>query len=338
LAHAHQAGLIHRDVKPANLLVDRKNVVKVLDLGLARFAEEDKGSLTVAYDENVLGTADYLAPEQAIDSHGVDHRADIYSLGCTMYFLLTGRPPFPEGSLPQRLMQHQKQMPPSIRETRPDIPVELVDICMKMIAKKPDQRYQSMFDVARSLNSWLVTKGKGKVDEPSSHSSGHLLKGTRLGGASRRNVKPLQTRPAAGKIETPSPKLAPPSEEDYSLADTSPGEKSPTIKGPGRGGKSDIFGGSSTKSHTRTTRKTGSTPGIGKKPPPLPQPLDDLPAISDAFQALNHLPSTVPLQHQPLNSGNSQYRGDSGIPLWVWISAAVALVLVVFFIVMMLSH
>ncbi len=122
LAHAHQAGLIHRDVKPANLLVDRKNVVKVLDLGLARFTDEDRASLTVQYDENVLGTADYLAPEQAIDSHGVDARADIYSLGCSLYYLLTGHPPFPDGTLPQRLMAHQKQPPPSIRLDRPRCP------------------------------------------------------------------------------------------------------------------------------------------------------------------------------------------------------------------------
>ena len=82
LSHAHQSGLIHRDIKPANLLVDQRNVVKVLDLGLARFADEERASLTVAYDENVLGTADYLSPEQALNSHGVDARADIYSLGC----------------------------------------------------------------------------------------------------------------------------------------------------------------------------------------------------------------------------------------------------------------
>jgi len=159
LEHAHRAGLIHRDIKPANLLLDGHNVVKVLDLGLARFTGEDQASLTVAYDENVLGTADYLAPEQAIDSHSVDARADIYSLGCSFYFLLTGNPPFPDGTLPQRLMMHQKSPPPEIRDRRPDAPDDLLEICLKMMAKKPSARFQSAQDVADALADWLRAHG-----------------------------------------------------------------------------------------------------------------------------------------------------------------------------------
>ena len=156
LSYAHESGLIHRDVKPAHLMVDRQGVVKVLDVGTARLIVDDHGWVTLALEENVLEAADYLAPEQANDSHAVDHRADIYSLGCTMYFLLTGRPPFPEGTLPQRLMQHQQKMPADIREFRPDVPIELVDICMKMIAKRPEERYQTMSEVSQSLKSWLA--------------------------------------------------------------------------------------------------------------------------------------------------------------------------------------
>ena len=163
LAQAHAAKLIHRDVKPANLLVDARGVVKVLDLGLARFTEEDdsKASLTVQFDENVLGTADYLAPEQAINSHDVDARVDIYSLGCAFYYLLTGHPPFPDGTLPQRLMAHQRTPPPSILIDRPDCPADLVEICMKMMAKKAGNRYQSMLDVAQVLQGWLASNGSG---------------------------------------------------------------------------------------------------------------------------------------------------------------------------------
>ena len=126
-------------------------MVKVLDLGLARFTDEEMASLTVAYDENVLGTADYLPPEQALNSHDVDARADIYSLGCALYYLLTGHPPFPEGTLPQRLMAHQKTPPPDINQDRPDVPADLVAICDKMMAKKPDERYQSAQEVADTL-------------------------------------------------------------------------------------------------------------------------------------------------------------------------------------------
>ncbi len=161
LSHAHAAALIHRDVKPANLLVDPKGVLKVLDLGLARFTDESQASLTVQFDENVLGTADYLAPEQAIDSHGVDARADIYSLGCSLYYLLTGHPPFPDGTLPQRLMAHQRTPPPSILIDRPDCPSDLIEICLKMMAKKAADRYQSMNEVALALQRWLKDYNSG---------------------------------------------------------------------------------------------------------------------------------------------------------------------------------
>ena len=159
LAHAHSVSLIHRDVKPANLLVDPKGVVKILDLGLALFSDSEEASLTVAHNENVLGTADYLAPEQAVNSHRVDHRADIYGLGCSLYFVLTGHPPFPEGSLAQRIAKHQSQMPEDIRKDRPDCPRDLADICMKMMQKRPEKRYANMRDVADALIGWLVNHG-----------------------------------------------------------------------------------------------------------------------------------------------------------------------------------
>jgi serine/threonine-protein kinase len=158
LAAAHRAALIHRDIKPSNLLVDRYGTVKVLDLGLAKFSESEEASLTVAYDETVLGTADYLSPEQARDSHSVDPRTDIYSLGCTLYFLLTGHPPFPKGSIPQRLLKHQTEMPASIFVDRPDAPADLVAICERMMAKQADQRYQNANEVAEALRNWLSTQ------------------------------------------------------------------------------------------------------------------------------------------------------------------------------------
>jgi len=155
LSYAHGRGLIHRDIKPANLLVDTSGTVKILDLGLARFSDESLASLTVDYDENMIGTVDYLAPEQALDSHNVDARADIYSLGCTLYFMLTGAPPFGDGTIPQRLMKHQKEEPLSIRRKRPDAPEELLTICNRMMAKTPAARYQTAAEVSELLTAWI---------------------------------------------------------------------------------------------------------------------------------------------------------------------------------------
>ncbi|MBS0264590.1 MAG: serine/threonine protein kinase, partial [Planctomycetes bacterium] len=160
LHHAHRMGMVHRDIKPGNILLDEKGTIKLLDLGLARFFHEgDEHSLTVKHDEKVLGTADYLSPEQALDSHTVDVRSDIYSLGCTFYYLLTAHPPFPEGTLAQRLLCHQTKAPRPVAEERPDIPPALVAILEKMMAKNPDDRYQTAKDAAMALLEHLNESG-----------------------------------------------------------------------------------------------------------------------------------------------------------------------------------
>jgi serine/threonine protein kinase len=157
LEHAHLSGLIHRDIKPGNILVERSGVVKILDMGLARFFNDEDDVLTKKFDENVLGTADYLAPEQAQDSHTVDIRADIYSLGATFYFLLTGRTIFGEGTVAQKLMWHMSRQPKTVNEFRPEVPAGIAMILGKMLAKEPADRYQAPGDVAAALEPYTQT-------------------------------------------------------------------------------------------------------------------------------------------------------------------------------------
>ena len=166
LAHAHAIGVIHRDVKPSNILVNQQGEVKVLDLGLALLDEQVyEGRITHIPEDTILGTADYLAPEQARDSHKVDARADIYALGGVLYFCLTGHPPFPEGSVPMRLLAHQQSEPASILIDRPDAPEDLVALCKKMMSKEPDHRQQSAEEVVHDFEGWLVRNGYAEAEE-----------------------------------------------------------------------------------------------------------------------------------------------------------------------------
>jgi serine/threonine protein kinase len=152
LAHAHAAGLVHRDIKPGNLIVDTTGTVKILDMGLARFLQEGGEVLT----QGVLGTPDYLAPEQVEDSHRVDIRADIYSLGATLYYCLTGRPPFAEGTPAQKMIAHQTREPPPIGTFRPGVPIELEEVVGTMMAKSPANRYQTPAEVVEALTPWAA--------------------------------------------------------------------------------------------------------------------------------------------------------------------------------------
>jgi eukaryotic-like serine/threonine-protein kinase len=164
LQHAHEKGLVHRDVKPHNLIMAlREGLIKVADLGLARLPRAGNEEVTAALTNGksgssltpvgavLMGTADYLAPEQALDFHATDIRADIYSLGCTLYYLLAGQPPFKASTLAEKLVKHQQVEPPALQEFRPDVPAELGRIVRKMLAKRPQDRYQTPAEVALAL-------------------------------------------------------------------------------------------------------------------------------------------------------------------------------------------
>jgi serine/threonine protein kinase len=164
LQHAFERGLVHRDIKPANLLVAAENdVLKILDMGLARLerARDDASTPSfVTQDGVVLGTPDYIAPEQALTPHAVDIRADIYSLGCTLYYLFTAQPPFPAGTLAQKLLWHQQADPAAIQGLRAEVPDRLTAVLCKMMAKRPQDRYHVPIEVAAALEPFCQTNGK----------------------------------------------------------------------------------------------------------------------------------------------------------------------------------
>lgn len=161
LEAAHAQGVIHRDVKPGNVMIDPAGAVRVLDLGLARVIEatarfgQSAGTLTRtgAY----MGTVDFIAPEQADDAKAADGRADVYGLGCTLYFLLTGKPPFPGDTVLKRLMAHQQRPAPSIRAARPEAPEGLEEVYLRMMAKRPADRPQTMSELVLALEACRTT-------------------------------------------------------------------------------------------------------------------------------------------------------------------------------------
>jgi serine/threonine protein kinase/sugar lactone lactonase YvrE len=157
LQHAHERGLVHRDVKPGNLLLEKGGTVKVLDLGLARLFA-DRSNLTRDLGGVAIGTADYMAPEQALDSHDVDIRADVYSLGVTFYTLLTGKPPFAAESVTQKLLAHHMREPEPLAKVRPDLPAELAGVVARMMAKRPEDRYQEPAEVVEALEPWATAR------------------------------------------------------------------------------------------------------------------------------------------------------------------------------------
>lgn len=150
LQHAFEKGMVHRDIKPHNLLLTSTGAIKILDMGLARMqADEDASTLT--QEGSVMGTLDYVSPEQAISAHTVDIRSDLYSLGCTFHFLLTGQVPFPGGAAMEKLSKHAFHEPTPVDQLRKDVPAGVAAVVRKLMAKKPDERFQTPAELAVAL-------------------------------------------------------------------------------------------------------------------------------------------------------------------------------------------
>jgi len=153
LEHACQRGLVHRDIKPSNVLVTAQGRAKLVDMGLARHHRLDPESEDITASGVTLGTFDYISPEQARDPRAADVRSDLYSLGCTLYFMLTGRPPFPEGTVLQKLLKHSGEEPSDPRHVRPDLDEQVVEIMSRLLEKKPVDRYQHPRELMADLDS-----------------------------------------------------------------------------------------------------------------------------------------------------------------------------------------
>ena len=153
LEYAHNEGIIHRDIKPSNLVLDTEGCVKILDLGLARVEDPDARQFELTQAGSVMGTVDYMPPEQAIDTKTADRRADLYSLGCTLHYLLTGKPPFEGETIMVKMLGHREQTPPDLTQARQDVHPQLNRIFQKLMAKLPEARYQTAGELIAALES-----------------------------------------------------------------------------------------------------------------------------------------------------------------------------------------
>lgn len=305
LQHAYEQKFVHRDVRPANLLVDRAGVVKILDFGLVRSEAEETGELTrQAVDRSILGTEDYIAPEQSVDSSKVDIRADLYSLGATLYFLLTGSTLFPDCPPGERMIWHQVKNPTPVNKVRPEVPLKLAGVVHKLLRKKPDERYATPMEVFEALtpfvasevppvpeHGWIperegrVAAGRGAVPKPPSG----IVSG-------RAAVPPagvaLPFPSPAAPVVTPGPVgQTGPASDVFAPTFTNTPAPVPTKKKPGR---DDRGSGDAPSDRPRGGRKpqadidtTPNATGDSETPPrkrrrPAPEPVEDNEDAPDA--------------------------------------------------------
>ena len=223
LAHAAAHGVTHRDVKPSNIIVTPQKRAKLIDMGLARLLKNDVVD-DLTESGVTLGTFDYISPEQARDPRDADVRSDVYSLGCTFYYMLVGTPPFPEGTMLQKLLQHQGDEPPDVREANPAIPIEVAAVVKKMMRKNPDDRYQTpeslildLREIADMIGVRVAGRGfadlsadESRAARPTPRAPAAIVCGVFLAFVAVLYWNPGGSEPMLPVVETPVASIAPP--------------------------------------------------------------------------------------------------------------------------------
>jgi serine/threonine protein kinase/CubicO group peptidase (beta-lactamase class C family) len=254
LQHAFEKQMVHRDIKPQNLILARegkKHIVKVLDFGLAKVMREKSEDTGLTSEGRMMGTPDYIAPEQALDAARADIRADIYSLGCTLYYLLAGRPPFSGSSLSAILLAHQMEEARPLNLVRPEVAEELAAVVRKMMAKTPGKRYQTPLEVVQALAPFVK---QGATPKPSPEPS--------LGAAKAAVATPVKAESAAPAI-TPAKQPPAVSEPPNRVARETMAERKITSAQPGRRGAVRKRHSVSVMTETRKKWLMGGGIGVG---------------------------------------------------------------------------
>lgn len=247
LAYAHANGVVHRDIKPANLLLNRQGLVKILDMGLARMTGQEAApaeSQEITAAGRLMGTAEYMAPEQAANARNADHRADIYSLGCTFYRLATGQLPYPAPSALEMVFAHRQNPIPALHEVLENTPIGLQQIFEAMLAKSPEERYQSMEMAVADMKAIVPTAtscppqivgpvkpsaaGGGAAASPSSSGAGSKSSASNVSSPSK-----SAHRGSPSAIPVAGPASASPSASGAAAAERTSGSRPPAAPQPG---------------------------------------------------------------------------------------------------------
>lgn len=332
LEHAHTMGLIHRDMKPSNIMIMPDDHAKILDLGLALIAGDREPTVLARGQGVLIGTPDYMAPEQGEDPLKVDTRSDIYGVGCTIYYALSGQVPFPGGGALQKMLRHKCDPPVPISKLNPKVPTSFAGLLSQMMAKQPDQRFQSAAEVRDALLKWCGEPGKTDNDGQA-RPAGRPPEAAAI-------VLPIATaaEPPPLAVAVPAAPLAKPVPQPTPAQPVSPPSKppAPIAAGPPPAAAAKpsapapaVAALASPAPASPPANAVSAKPAEANKPqfpPPVPEPRPARPAVSPPPAAPKPFSDKLPgpldngasaVEATPLPSGEATVTEPAGLPFFI---------------------